>query len=104
MTVLFPGGSLSEAAQPIVAKILDTLLDMLLHLLEQNHDPEEHTLARLMIILTDTKNLSNLSFSLRSNLKESIGQLHTPSHLYFLLVAEVAKINNSQTLVDLELD
>ena len=43
---------------------------MLQHLVDKNHDPEEHIMAKLMILLMDSKSLIKFHGNLRHNIKE----------------------------------
>ena len=89
--------TVSSKAQPIVSNIVDKLLDMLIHLINKNHDSEEHTLARLMIILMDARNLSQLSSCLLGNFHNRAGPDFMQTVLHELLYAEVKDANHCDT-------
>ena len=83
---------ISTASQNIVSNLADKLLEMLQHLVDKNHDPEEHIMAKLMILIMDSKSLINFHDNLKNNFKESARKF-LPNYpmldvMYYLLKEE----------------
>ena len=72
---------ISTAAQQIVSNLADKLLELLQHLVDKNHDPEEQFMAKLMVLIMDSKSLANFHDTLRRNVKESAERIleNTPA-------------------------
>ena len=107
--IFITGVPISTVGQHIVSKIVDHLLDMLIHLINKNHDAEEHTLPKLMIILTDIKNLQKFSGSLKKSIHDSVqgDMCNIPTMLMQLLQSShipASRISTNMQLVELELD
>ena len=83
---------ISPAAQQIVSNLADKLLEMLQHLVDKNHDPEEQFMAKLMVLIMDSKSLANFHDTLRRNVKESADKFleNTPvvALMHYLLKEE----------------
>ena len=61
---------MSPETEEIASVCVDSLLEALEYLLNQNHDPEEHILSKIVQLMTDVRNLEDFHKQMRLSLLE----------------------------------